>query len=376
MEPVTGWRQTARNFFLLLPAVLLSSAVWAADFADDTYLLRPGDELEVSVIGRQDMNRKIQIREDGTCFFPPIGEVSATGRPMVEVESEIADRLRAYLAEQAGPDTSEDGGHITSDQIDSTQVYRIQVSDELEISVWGQDDLNRKVPVREDGSFSFPLIGRVEALGRSLQEVEKEVQERLDKDYIVNPQVDVQLIGAKFSVLGEVVNPGPYSLIGAMDLLTALSQAGGLTKDGSSKIDVVRTSPDKKVTIRVNLDNVLQGREPNLTVLPRDSIMVYPKEKPAEEVEVLVRLVGAKFTVLGEVERPGSYPLEGFADVLTAISQAGGLSQFGSNRIELIRNYGGEKRTVRINLDKVINGEEPNHTILPGDTVYVKRRFF
>ncbi|MBI3318644.1 MAG: polysaccharide biosynthesis/export family protein, partial [Candidatus Omnitrophica bacterium] len=156
----------------------------------------------------------------------------------------------------------------------SPEVYRLRFGDEVEISVWGHADLNRSVPVREDGTFSFPLIGNVQAQDRTLREVEEEVRERLNRDYLVNPQVTAKLTGVKFSVFGEVSQPGSYPIEGTMDLLTAISLAGGITKFGSSSVEIIREKRGRKVVIQANVDRILKGREPNVEILPHDTVHV------------------------------------------------------------------------------------------------------
>jgi len=345
--------------------------------SNEVYRLRVGDELDISVWGHDDLNKKVQVREDGTFSFPSLGNVQVLGRALRELEQDLQVRLNRSYASETGPEGS--GLSTTSVRVIlagevPNEVYHLRLGDELDISVWGHDDLNKKVQIREDGTFSFPLIGNVQAVGRMLQEVEQEIQERLNRDYIVNPQVTVRLSGAKFSVLGEVKSPGPYPIEGTMDLLTAIGQAGGVNSSGSNHVEIIREQGEEKVTIRANMDRILKGKEPNFNILPRDAISI--KGLPSESLQVTIRLIGAKFSVLGEVTRPGTYPIEGTVDLLTAVSLAGGVTKFGSNRIEIIREQGEEKVTIRANMDRILRGREQNIEILPRDTVYVRRRIF
>ncbi len=341
---------------------------------NDLYRLRPGDELEISVWGHSDLTRKVQIRDDGSFPFSFVGQVKAEGLSLDQPEKVLLESLnRAATVKNPNQPVHPDiTRQVLSPSEVPAQIYRLRPGDEMEISVWDHDDLNRKVQVRDDGSFSFPLIGSVQGLKRSLQEIEKEVQERLDRDYIVNPQVTVRMIGAKFTMLGEVERPGSYSLEGSVDLLKAISEAGGMTKSGSNRVEIIREMDDAKVTIRADLERILQGKDPNVTIVPRDTI--YMMGHASETLQVTIRLIGAKFSVLGEVERPGSYPIEGTTDVLTAISQAGGITKFGSNHVEIIRSRGIQKVTIKLNLNRILQGRDPNITILPRDTVYVRRR--
>ncbi|MBI3333576.1 MAG: polysaccharide biosynthesis/export family protein, partial [Candidatus Omnitrophica bacterium] len=145
---------------------------------------------------------------------------------------------------------------------------------ERKLALASNTDLNKKVQVAEDGSFEFPLIGPVHAAGHSLQEIQQEIQDRLNREYLVNPQVSIRPTNAKFSVLGEVSRPGSYLIEGAMDVLTAISLAGGITKFGSSRVDVIRGEEEEKVTIRTNVDAIIKGSEPNVDIMPHDTVYV------------------------------------------------------------------------------------------------------
>ena len=357
--------------------LLLFGGVSPSEVVNEPYRLRVGDELDISVWGQTEMTRRVQIREDGTFLLPPIGSIEAAGRSLELIEKEVQDRLSRQSQpeeETKEPEAVSSSRRVVSIEEASKQIYRFQWGDELDISVWSHDDLNRKAQIREDGTFSFPLIGSVKAISRSPQEVEQEIQERLDQEFLVNPQVTVRLYGARFSVLGEVQNPGWYSTEGTTDLLTAISQAGGVTKSGSSRVEIIRGQGKEKVTIPAHIDRILEGEEPSIPIFPRDTI--YVRGHALEGLQVTVRLYGARFSVLGEVERPGSYPIEGAIDLLTAISQAGGTTKFGSAHVEVIRGQGIEKFTIHANVDRILRGRDPNLSIQPHDTIYVRRRLF
>ena len=357
--------------------------------SEDVYLLQAGDELEISVWDHPDLSRKAMVREDGTFPFPLLDSVEAADRPLLEIEHYLQEELtRVYNALQNKLDPTppeQEPNHpdiprleVSSEQV-SSLVYRLRYGDEIRISVWGHGDLNQNVQVREDGAFSFPLIGAVKAAGRSLQEIEGEIRERLDRDYIVNPQVTAQLLKAEFFVLGAVVKPGTYLTEGKMDLVNAISQAGGVTQEASGRAEIIRGEGESRFLFQVNLGRILQGMEPNINIMPRDAIYVKEKPRPAvifqpKELQVTVRLVGIKFVALGEVENSGAQIIEGPMDLLTAVSLAGGLTKFGSSRVEIIRTVRGKKTVIRVNLDRILKGKDPNIPIFPRDTLYVRRR--
>ncbi len=181
---------------------------------------------------------------------------------------------RAQLAQQEAKDDEKPPQRDTSAKKTPLEVYLLRIGDGLEISVWGHANLTTNVQVREDGTFPFPLIGDVPALYRSIREVEQEVQDRLNRDFIVNPQVTARLTGAKFSIIGEVERPGQYPIEGFIDLLTAISLAGGINKFGSGHIEIIRLQGGETVRFRANIDRITHGKEPNVTILPHDTIQV------------------------------------------------------------------------------------------------------
>jgi polysaccharide export outer membrane protein len=121
--------------------------------------------------------------------------------------------------------------------------YLIQPGDLLEISVWKEENLERAILVRPDGGISFPLAGDMQAAGKTISEVRDVVADRLSK-YIPDPVVTVsmqQLSGNKIYVIGQVQRPGEFIANRNMDVLQALSVAGGMTPyAAANKILVLR----------------------------------------------------------------------------------------------------------------------------------------
>lgn len=115
--------------------------------------------------------------------------------------------------------------------VPSVAEYRVQPGDLLTVSVWKETDLTLEVLVRPDGGMSFPLVGDVMATGKSIAALREEFTERL-KHYIPNPVVTVAaktINGNRIFVLGKVQKPGEYPFGGAVDVMQALSLAGGTT---------------------------------------------------------------------------------------------------------------------------------------------------
>ena len=150
----------------------------------------------------------------------------------------------------------------------SQPAYRINPGDEIEVYVWGEDRLQRASRILPDGSFSFPLIGKIEAAGKLPSELEAIISTGLKDQYRGPvPQVTVSVrspSGLQFSVIGRVRTPGIFTPGRNVNLLEALSFAGGT--DEFAKVDgivVVRKSGTGIQTIRAQLGSILKGNIPS-----------------------------------------------------------------------------------------------------------------
>lgn len=157
--------------------------------------------------------------------------------------------------------------------------YEIGPEDVLEISVWKEKDLQREVLVRPDGWLTFPLVGNIKAAGRTAYELEQEIRLRLRK-YIPDPVVTVSVVkiqGLKIFVTGRVNKPGEYMVGRYIDVLQALTLAGGLTPFAKeSQIKVLRREGSKEVVIPFDYGEVKRGRrlEQNIKLRSGDVIVV------------------------------------------------------------------------------------------------------
>ena len=138
------------------------------------------------------------------------------------------------------------------------QPYRINPGDELSISVWGEERLQRQVRVLPDGTFAFPLVGRIVAQGYLPSEIETLITTGLRNQYRGEvPQVTVSVTvasGLQFSIVGRVNSPGAFAPGRYVNILEALSMAGGPTEFANlDNVLVVRKSGDKLEPIRLRL---------------------------------------------------------------------------------------------------------------------------
>ncbi|RME35945.1 MAG: polysaccharide export protein [Gammaproteobacteria bacterium] len=157
--------------------------------------------------------------------------------------------------------------------------YGIQPGDVLEISVWREEDLAREVLVRPDGGISFPLVGDLQAQGRTVAELRQTIAERLQK-YIPDPEVTVavkQIAGNTVFVIGKVARPGAFIMSQPMDVMQALSMAGGTTTFAAlNKIKVLRRADGRETAIPFRYAEVEAGEnlEQNILLRPGDVVVV------------------------------------------------------------------------------------------------------
>ncbi|HOH25879.1 MAG TPA: polysaccharide biosynthesis/export family protein [Syntrophorhabdus sp.] len=253
--------------------------------------------------------------------------------------------------------------------------YVIGPEDEISITVWDHPDLTRKIRVNLEGKISFPLIGEVPVGGLTTIEIEKKIGDLLNKDYIINPQVSVVIESyksSKVSIMGEVKMPGPYALTRRMNVVEALSMAGGLLSEADHEIMIVRPKKSDQAgrallpeevedseIIRIQIRDMLQRegdmeeKARNIEVRNGDTIFV-PKAR--------------MFYVTGEVMKPGQYAYQRGMSLLHAISTAGGFTEKARrSKVKVVRQSQGKKVELSLTLDKPIE---------PGDTVIVPESFW
>lgn len=145
----------------------------------------------------------------------------------------------------------------------ATDGYTLNPGDELHISVWREETLDKQVIVLPDGNITFPLIGSVSVVGVSGTELEEILEARLE-DQIPDAEVTVlinSVNGNRVFVIGKVVRPGEFIMSSQMTVAQVLSLAGGLDRfaDGNS-IKVQRNEGGRITYFEYNYDDLLAGR--------------------------------------------------------------------------------------------------------------------
>lgn len=239
--------------------------------------------------------------------------------------------------------------------------YVLYPGDLVDVRVFAQPDLSLAIRVPRQGAVDYPLIGSIDAVaGRTIQELGGEIARRLRDGYLRDPAVTLTVTqyGARTAyVMGAVPRPTavPLDPVGTLTVLQAIGQAGGFEPDADRPaLHVLRGEGDERTVIPVSDDGALQ---------PGDIVVVPRRDR---------------VHVLGQVARPGPYPLAeaGPMTVSRAISSAGGLDRFAkSGSVQVIR---AGRRIAVVDLRKVLAGEKPESDIAlqAGDTVFVPESRF
>lgn len=158
-------------------------------------------------------------------------------------------------------------------------VYLVKAGDQLEVSVWKEADLKLNVLVRPDGGFSFPLAGDVEAAGKTVDQIRQELAGKLTR-FIPDPVVTVMVTaigGNMIYVIGQVNKPGSYIMNPRVDVMQALSIAGGATAFASlNDIKILRRTGARQIVLPFRYADIERGRnlEQNILLASGDVVVV------------------------------------------------------------------------------------------------------
>jgi polysaccharide biosynthesis/export protein len=239
---------------------------------------------------------------------------------------------------------------------------RIGVGDLLEITVFGAPDFDRQVRVSSSGEVTLPLIGPVHLAGLTAAEGEKLVEKRLlDGGYFNDPHVSIfakeyQTQGV--SVMGEVMKPGIYPMLGSHKLFDVISAAGGMTQKAGNQVTVTHREGDKPVENVTLAGNGSDSVKNNPDVLPGDT--------------VVVQKAGIVY-VVGDVHLPGGFIMDKpQLTVLQALAMAQGANPTAKlDGARLIRNSGGQRTEVPIALKKILASKAPDVNLQADDILFV-----
>lgn len=156
---------------------------------------------------------------------------------------------------------------LFSENATAGSFYRLGSGDRLAISVFGHPDLSGEFEVDASGEIAYPLLGQVSARGHTLEELRGVIGDDLNRDFIVDPRVAVEVLNFRpFYILGQVNAPGSYPYVSGLNVRQAVAIAGGFT----------RRADQAEVVIVREVDNgdIKYAATPNAPVLPGDTVEV------------------------------------------------------------------------------------------------------
>jgi polysaccharide export outer membrane protein len=248
---------------------------------------------------------------------------------------------------------------------DPDEQYLIGPDDQLRFTVYNHPDLASELRVTRDGLVTAPLVGEVRAAGLTTRQLGARLAELLGRDYLVNPQVEVQVVDyrSQWVILsGEVERQGRVALRGGTRLKEALAEAGGFRETAGEEITITRrkTTGDGAATRVIRRSDFETGVE-NPLLADGDLIEVASADS---------------CFIQGEVRTPGEVRIERGMTLLRVIAIAQGLTEW-ANRKEVRVLYGeGMNRSERVyNVNKILEGKAPDPVMEGGEVIVVPRRF-
>ena len=158
--------------------------------------------------------------------------------------------------------------------------YRIAAEDVLDVSVWREPELQRQVIVRPDGGISLPLVGNIQAAGRTPAELEETILEKLTT-YIPDAVVTVSVLelrGLRVYVTGNVRSPGQFEVGRYIDVLQAITLAGGFTPFADKgDVQIIRRVDGRETVLKFDYNQVERGRNLHQNIrLQTDDVVLVP----------------------------------------------------------------------------------------------------
>lgn len=214
------------------------------------------------------------------CVFAAEGQSVSTqtgsGAPQ-NAPSDAAAGLLSNIQRAAAPNAPANGAPGMP-SVGAPANYQLSANDQVAVEVFGEEDLRTSARVNNDGNVSLPLLGSVRIAGLTLSQATARLTEMYGRDYLVNPKVNVTLVGyakRRFTVLGQVGHPGSFEMPegspGGIELLEAIAIAGGYTRIAAPERITVRRA-DK--VFRVDAKRLAKREGQSFRVEPGDTITV------------------------------------------------------------------------------------------------------
>lgn len=240
---------------------------------------------------------------------------------------------------------------------------RLGQGDLVEVKVYDVPELNTHTRVSDTGDIDLPLVNQVHVEGLTVEEAEKAIEQRLDHGgFVRNPHV--QLFVSEYtsdgtSVLGEVMKPGVYPVLGEQRLFNLLSAAGGLSPAAGTTITIThKAEPERPVVVSISR-NLEDHPDSNVPIFPGDTVMV-------RRADVIY--------VVGDVNRPSGFLMDngGKLTVLQAIALAGGTTSTAKlGDVRIIRKSPQGVAEIPVSLKKMLRAKADDLPLQANDILFV-----
>jgi polysaccharide export outer membrane protein len=252
------------------------------------------------------------------------------------------------------------------------QDYVLGADDVLTISVYLHPELERTVSVSAQGLVTFPPLGEIKAAGLTAKQLGDQISDKLSTYLRQTSSVTVtvsKFMSQSVFVSGAVAVPGRYGFEKIPSLMEVIGQAGGALPGADlTRVEIIRKEGDARRSFIADVANALKDPKATLPALKAGDTVVVPMGSygPAG-------VPGGGVGVIGEVAKPGLYPIGGTQDLWQIIAVAGGFTPRGKlTDVRVITNEGGRQAVVKVNLKEGLEKSGKSQFLVKsGDIVFV-----
>ena len=253
-----------------------------------------------------------------------------------------------------------------------TSAYQLGPRDVISIIITagGEEQAKVNLAVSGQGEINVPFIGSVKAAGLTIPELEKMVSTPLEQDYFVDPQVIIQIgeyHSLSYTISGAVETPGKYELDFHPTIMDLIAKAEGVLPERGDIAYILRDEGGKeKDPVTVDLSKLLDQGDMSCNIKLKTGDKVYiPLGKKLDQSRT-------KVYIEGEIKKPGTIDFQPGLTALTACIMAGGFDKYAAPaRARIIRTENGSNKIIKIDLERIKDGESPDIPLKPGDRIHI-----
>ncbi len=290
-------------------------------------------------------------------------------------DANTGDMLRweDAILDTSGQDAASDDRRLRRlQELDSAEddEYRINAGDQIQVRIYGHDDLSVTTRVSPDGRIGLVFIGQLKISGRTIGEAAKAIQEGL-APYIKHPVAGVTVLevaSETVTVSGACANPGLYNISGSTRLADAYAQAGGSSQRLFNGVDVDVADLGHSIIVRngeilpVDFNKAIEDgdRLNNIRLKRGDYIHI------AQRME-------SSIIICGDVAHPHRRLFEEKVGLLGILAEAGWMQETHWSHVIIIRDSLYNPKMYKIDVDGILAGRCRDVKLMPNDVVYVPK---